>query len=110
MAAKNFLGEFEQMVLLAILQCGRDAFALEVRQQLEQRAGRSVSRGAFYRTLERLERKRLVRWSEAVPADDRSGTSIRRYQVTADGVNALRTSREALTSLWQGLDGVLGRK
>ena len=57
---KSFLGEFEQMVLLAILQQEKKAFALEVRREIERSARRSVSRGAFYTTLERLERKALV--------------------------------------------------
>jgi DNA-binding PadR family transcriptional regulator len=109
MTAKTFLGEFEQMVLLAILQCGSQAFALEVRREIEQRAGREVSRGAFYTTLDRLERKRMLRWVEATPEDPRTGGSLRRYSVTPDGVAALRVSRDALTSLWRGLGGVLDR-
>lgn len=103
----SFLGEFEQMVLLAILQQGEGAFALEVRRELEESAGRSVSRGAFYTTLDRLERKGLVRWEERMPRDSRRTAPLRRFEVTADGLEALRTSRQALETLWRGLDDVL---
>jgi PadR family transcriptional regulator PadR len=104
MPAKSYPGEFEQMVLLAILQCGDGAFALEVRRKLEESTGRTVSRGAFYTTLDRLERKGLLEWSLGSPEDARAATELRRYQVTPDGVEALRASRTALTTLWRGLD------
>ncbi len=103
MSPNAFLGEFEQMVLLAVLQRGEDAFALEVRQVLEDRAGRTVSRGAFYTTLDRLERKGLVTWTEEEAGPRRTGP-LRRFRVTPDGIKALQASRRALETLWQGLD------
>lgn len=103
----TFLGEFEQMVLLAVLQCGDQAFALEVRRELEARADRSVSRGAFYTTLDRLEGKGMVAWSTATPEDGRRQEPLRRFEVTPEGVEALRTSRQALEALWRGLDDLL---
>ena len=105
----RFLGEFEQMVLLGILQQDERAFALEVRREIEESAGRSVSRGAFYTTIDRLERKGLVTWDEAVPPGPRSDVPLRRYRVTATGREALRTSRHAMDALWQGLDHLLDR-
>lgn len=107
MPTKSFLGEFEQMVLLAILQCGDRAFALEVRQEIEQSADRRVTRGAFYTTLDRLERKGLVGWTEATPAGARGTALLRRYAVTPQGLEALRTTRKALLKLWRGLHGVV---
>lgn len=109
MSPNPFLGEFEQMVLLAVLQAADDAFAMEVRSEIERSARRDVSRGAFYTTLDRLERKGLLSWSEAVPADDRTQRPLRRYTVTEDGLEALRVSRSALMNLWRDLDGLLGR-
>jgi DNA-binding PadR family transcriptional regulator len=103
MSPNAFLGEFEQMVLLAILQRRDEAFALEVRQVLEERAGRTVSRGAFYTTLDRLERKGLVTWS-AEEAGPRRRGPLRRFQVTPEGIRGLQASRRALETLWQGLD------
>ena len=101
-------GELEQMVLLAILQLGDEAFALPVVRQLERRAHRRVSRGALYKTLERLEQKGLVTWTVEATSPDRGGHPRRRFRVTPAGVAALRNSRRALFRLWQGLDGVLG--
>jgi DNA-binding PadR family transcriptional regulator len=103
MSPNAFLGEFEQMVLLAILKQGEHAFALEVRREIEESAHRKVSRGAFYTTLDRLERKGMVEWAEAEPTARRSGP-LRRFTVTPEGVAALRTSRRALETLWNGLD------
>ena len=103
----SFLGEFEQMVLLAVLQQRERAFALEVRRELERSAGRSVSRGAFYTTLDRLERKGFVRWEERRPDDSRRSAPLRRFEVTDDGLAALRASRRALQALSRGLDDVL---
>ena len=109
MGANSFLGEFEQMVLLAVLQQAETAFALEVRQEIERSTGRNVSRGAFYTTLERLDRKGLVRWTEEVPEDPRRTVPLRRFQVTATGLQALQESRRALDALSRGLDSVLLR-
>jgi DNA-binding PadR family transcriptional regulator len=104
-----FLGEFEQMVLLAILRCREErAFGLEVRRELEAATGRRVSRGAFYTTLDRLDKKGYVRWSlRAAPEGARGGLPRRRFRVTAAGLRELRASRSALLSLWKGLEDVL---
>jgi DNA-binding PadR family transcriptional regulator len=107
LAAKTYPGEFEQMVLLAILQCGERAFALEVREEIERSADRRVSRGAFYTTLDRLASKGMVSWTEQVPDRPRGSARLRRYELTRDGHAALRNSRRALLELWRGLDGVL---
>jgi PadR family transcriptional regulator PadR len=103
----TFLGEFEQMVLLAILQQKSSSFALEVRREIERSAGRAVSRGAFYTTLDRLEKKGLVTWSEETPDDPRRNVPLRLFQVTAEGLEALRASRRAFDALSRGLDEIL---
>ena len=61
--AGSFIGEFEQMVLLAVLRLGDMSFAIEVRKELERCASRSVSRGALYRTFDRLEAKGYLDWT-----------------------------------------------
>ena len=108
MSPKSFLGEFEQMVLLAVLQQEERAFALEVRREIERSAQRTVSRGAFYTTLERLEGKGFVRWSEEGSDDPRRSGPLRRFSVTPEGLTALRESRRAFDTLSRGLDAVLG--
>lgn len=107
MGRNAYLGEFEQMVLLAILQRGDDANALEVRRELEESADRRVSKGAFYTTLDRLERKRFLTWTSRAPDQGRNGLPQRHFRVTPAGVDELRRSRAALTRLWRGLDEVL---
>jgi PadR family transcriptional regulator PadR len=104
---RNFLGEFEQRVLLAILRCDESAYPIEVRKEIARASGHDPSRGAFYTTLDRLEAKQLVRWSAQVGSAGRDGLPQRKFVVTADGVKALRASRKALLELWQGLEGVL---
>ena len=104
----SFLGEFEQMVLLATLQAGDDAFALAVLKQLDRRTGRRVDRGALYKTFDRLESKGFVEWSVEAATPERGGHRRRRFRVTREGVDALRSSRHALFNLWDGLEPILG--
>ena len=108
MPPKAFLGEFEQMVLLAIARLGDQAFGPDISAELERSAGRSVSRGALYTTFDRLKAKGLLVWSIEPGDESRSGLPKRLFAVTAEGVTALRTSRNALLNLWAGLDDVLG--
>jgi len=105
--APRYLGEFEQMVLLAILQLGEEAYAVSILQELDLRAGRSVSRGTLYKTLERLETKGLLEWAAEEGSPERGGHPRRRFAVTGRGAIALREAREALEKLWEGLDGVV---
>ena len=101
------LGEFEQVVLLAILRQGATAFGLEVRSEIERCTSRTVSRGAFYTTLDRLEKKGYLAWEEATSADPARTTPLRRFRVTPAGLEALRVSRRALQALWRGLEETL---
>lgn len=107
---KSFLGEFEQMVLLAIMQLRDQAIPPRIVDELEARAGRTASRGALYTTLDRLESKGLVRWEIEAATSERGGNRSRRFEVTPEGVDALIDSREALQNLWHGLDGRLRRR
>ena len=112
MAAHNgsdhaFPGEFEQMVLLAILRLADDAYGMVVRRELEERAGRRVSRGALYRTLDRMAGKKYITWSVEEPTAERGGHHWRRFRVTPLGIKTLRASRGALMRLWEGLEPVL---
>lgn len=108
MGSSGFLGEFEQMVLLATLQLEQKAYATAVRRELARVRGRDVSRGALYRTFDRLEAKGYLEWTPEETVPDRGGHPRRRFQVTRAGIEALRASRSALVTLWRGLDGILG--
>ena len=107
MSGKSYLGEFEQMVLLAILQCGEDANALEIRRELERSAGRTVSKGGFYTTLDRMEGKGYLTWKARIVEGVRNGLPQRHFKVTPVGLERLRQSRQALKELSRGLDAVL---
>lgn len=104
MAPGGYIGEFEQMVLLAILQAGEEANGYRVRQELEQAADRTVSKGAFYTTLDRMESKGLVTWDTRPPAEGASTLPQRHFVVTPAGLHELHRSRNALLNLWRGLE------
>ena len=103
----SFLGEFEQMVLLAILRLGDGAYGKTIRDELEDRACRSVSRSATYITLERLIRKGYLtaRMGDASP--QRDGRARRYFALTNAGLEALKTSGRALRNLWVGHESLL---
>ncbi len=109
MPTKPYLGEFEQLVLLAILQLRENSYAPNISRVLEETAGRGVSRGALYATLDRLERKRFVEWKIEAATSRRRGNRRRLFTVTPRGVEAAAVSREALLKLWRGLGGMLTR-
>lgn len=102
-----YLGEFEHLLLLAVLRLGAEAYAADVARELEVRAARSVSRGALYTSLDRLEDKGLLRWKIAAGTALRDGLPRRAYSVTPAGLAALRASRGVLQRMWRGLEGVL---
>jgi DNA-binding PadR family transcriptional regulator len=105
--AGTYLGELEQLLLLAILRLGDDAYAVDVARELEQRAGRHISRGALYTSFDRLETKGLIRWKLAAGSADRDGLPRRRYNLTSTGLAALRESRDLMRRMWRGLDHLL---
>jgi len=103
------LGEFEHVVLLAILRLQTDAYAPAIIAEIEARTGRPASRGSIYVTLDRLEEKGLLRSKMERGEAARGGRPRRRLQLTAVGLEALRESREALLRMWQGIEDVLER-
>lgn len=101
------LGEFEQLVLLAILQCGDEAYTVPVRDVIAERAGRVVARGALHTSLDRLEDKGLVTSWLGDALAVRGGRPRRYYRVTPAGVRALRAARRAVRALSEGLEKLL---
>lgn len=104
MARREHLGEFEQIVLLAILRVREDAYGVPIRLEIESRTGRSVTVGALYRTLDRLEEKGYVTSSFGDPTPARGGRSRRYFKVRPVGLRTLRASRDVLTAMWDGLE------
>jgi DNA-binding PadR family transcriptional regulator len=103
MAAPPSLGEFEQMVLLAILRLGDAAYGVTIREEIAERTERDPAPGALYTTLDRLEAKGLVRSRFADPTPARGGRAKRYFTVTAVGVRAVARAQRAYQRL---LDGV----
>lgn len=98
------LGEFEQMVLLAILHLDNDAYAIPIVDEIERRTGRSVARAAVYITLRRLEEKGFVSSWMGQPIAERGGKARRYVKLETAGVKALREARSATERMWRGLD------
>lgn len=100
MSERDYLGEFEHIVLLAVLRLGDQAYSVTVRREIEARTKREVSIGAVYAILDRLEAKGYVRSRAGDPTPERGG----RFRVTAQGVTAVNRTQLALRSLTEGLD------
>jgi DNA-binding PadR family transcriptional regulator len=103
----TYLGELEQMILLAILRLGDDAYGMSIRDELERRAGRSVTRSAAYITLERLAKKGYVTTRMGDPTPERGGRAKRYYEISDAGREALRESGRAFMNLWAGQESLL---
>ena len=107
--APIYLGEFEYAVLLAVLHLEDGAYAVPVREVIEQRTGRPVARGALYTGLDRLEAKGCLKSRMGDPSEERGGKARRYYTVTAAGMKAIRATHGALASLTKGLESILER-
>lgn len=99
-----YLGELEQIVLLAVLRLGEGAYAVPILEQIEAQTGRRLARGALYTALDRLETKGCLRSRAGEPLPERGGRSRRYFTVTPPALRALRHSRQTLLRLWQGLE------
>jgi PadR family transcriptional regulator PadR len=99
------LGDFEQLVLLAVLRTSQDgqAYGIPIFNELVARTKRRVARGAVYMTLDRLEKKGLLSSFLTEPTAERGGRAKRCYRVTKPALAALRASREGLMNLWEGV-------
>lgn len=100
------LGEFEQLVLLAIAHLQDDAYGIPIVEEIERRTGRTVARAAVYITLRRLEEKGLISSWMSEPVAERGGKGRRYAKLEPQGVKALREARRATERMWRGLDPV----
>ena len=103
MARGDYLGEFEQVVLLAVARLEDEAYGMRVREEIEARAGRRTSIGAVYATLARLVDKGYARETEMPGGAERSGLARRFYEITAAGKGALEGARHLQARMWSGL-------
>jgi DNA-binding PadR family transcriptional regulator len=106
--AAPVLGEFEQIVLLALLRIGADAYGASVCLEIEKRSSRSASLSAVHTTLERLEQKGMVRSRIGDPTPQRGGKRKRHYEVSAPGMRALQASYRSIKQMADGIEDLLG--
>jgi PadR family transcriptional regulator PadR len=104
MSGRDYLGEFEHIIILALLRLEDRAYGVTVRQEIEFRIQREVSIGAVYATLDRLETKGYVKSHHGDPTPERGGRSKRFFRVTAKGMAAVNRTQRALQSMVEGLD------
>ncbi|MFC1629047.1 PadR family transcriptional regulator [Gemmatimonadota bacterium] len=102
------LGEFEQLILLAILRLGDGAYAVTITSEIEERAGHGVSSGAVYTTLNRLEEKGYLRSHRGDSRPMRGGRPRRLYHLEPDGLEALQSAIGVLRRMSAGLEPLLG--
>ena len=107
--SQDYLGEFEQMVLLCIMRLRGDGYGLAIRDEMQAVAGRSPSSGALYTTLDRLETKGFIESRAGESSSGRGGRPRRYLNLTAKGREMLAESRSTLMALWEGLEGALDR-
>jgi PadR family transcriptional regulator, regulatory protein PadR len=108
MTRRNYLGELEMMVLLAVVRLEGEAYGVPISKELRALAKREVSLGSIYAALERLERKEFVSWTMGEPTPERGGRAKRYFCATSKGVRALKMTRAALTQLWSGVPVLKG--
>jgi len=104
MPGRDYLGEFEHLIVLALLRLEDRAYGVTVRQEIELRTKREVSIGAVYATLDRLEAKGYVSSRLGDPTPERGGRSRRFFRVTAKGVAVVNRTQGALQRMTEGLD------
>jgi PadR family transcriptional regulator, regulatory protein PadR len=102
--SNHSLGEFEQLVLLAIVHIGEDAYGIPIVDEIQRRTGREVARAAVYVTLRRLEEKGFISSWIGEPTAERGGKGRRYVKIERSGLRALRDSRKVAEQMWRGLD------
>ena len=103
------LGQFEQVVLTAILALGDNAYGVTIHDKVEDLSKpRKIARGAVYATLDRMEDKKLIASWLSDPTPERGGRSRRHYRLEKSGQQALRESAKAARTLYETIAQSLG--
>lgn len=108
--AREFLGGFELLVLIALIRLGDEAYGVPIAKAIEDSSGRPVAIGSLYLTLKRLEEKKLVTSRRGEPTAERGGRAKTYFRVTAKGLKAADHARQTLTTLWHGLPKLQGER
>jgi PadR family transcriptional regulator PadR len=103
MTRRGYLGDLEEIVLLAVARCEPAAYGMRIRQEIEEQSGRSVAIGAVYASIERLEDKGYIRPAAAPAGPDRDARARRFFAITAAGTRAVEETAALRDRLWRGL-------
>ena len=101
MSERGYLGEFELMLLLAVIHLGEEAYGVPISRELEKNRGKDVAVGSVYAALERLEAKGLITSMLGDPTPERGGKAKRFFRITKEGLRQVHETRRVLTRLWQ---------
>ncbi len=107
MGGKLYLGEFEHIVMAAVLRLDGEAYGTRIIQEIEDATGTRVKSGSLYITLDRLEAKGYVASRVADPEPGRGGRPKRYMTVTPAGLRILKRARDVMLTMWQGLESRL---
>jgi len=108
MPHRSYLGEFELMILLAVIRLGDDAYGVPISKELLETTGRDAALGSVYAALDRLEQKDLVSSTLGDPTPERGGRAKRYFRVTSKGMREAKITKKALISLWRGIPPMEG--
>ena len=108
--ARSLLTDFELMILLATLRVGEGAYGVPIAREIEQTGGRPVALAAVYAALDRLERNGLVTATLGDATPERGGRAKKMFEVTREGLRAIKQTRQALVALWSGVPQLKGRR
>jgi PadR family transcriptional regulator PadR len=103
MTERNYLGEFELTIILAVIHLGEEAYGVPISRELERLRGKDVSVGSVYAALERLESKGLIASSLGDPTPERGGKAKRYFRITKAGLRQVHETRRTLSKLWKKL-------
>jgi PadR family transcriptional regulator len=108
MAKRDYLGNFELMVMLSLMRLQENAYGVPISREIEETTGREVALASVYATLERLESKGLVRSDLGEPTPERGGRAKKYFHITARGLREVREARRGLRKLWERLPQLEG--
>ena len=110
MSPRDSLGELEHLILLAILRLGDQAYGVPILREIEERSGRRLNPGSIYPTLDRLERKGLVRSRMGTVTRERGGRAKRFFRLEPAGLERLRATRALFQSMSRGFEDLLDQE
>jgi PadR family transcriptional regulator, regulatory protein PadR len=103
MTRREYLGDLEEIVLLAVARCAPAAYGMRIRQEIEEQSGRSVAIGAVYAAIERLEDKGYIRPTAPPGGSNHDPRARRFFAITPAGTRAVEETAALRDRLWRGL-------